>query len=106
MSLISLLRASVGEVQFGPVLGHFFWTGDQMVRSLMKYLGLGLGPPGTIYIGLVPVQTGSRLGPANICTILSCRIHRQMERVGVQSRSAWIGVIKGRWHVHPILYWF
>ena len=30
-----------------------------MVRSLMKFLGLGLGLPETIYISLVPVQTQS-----------------------------------------------
>ena len=68
--------SSIGEVRFGPVLGHFFWTRDQMVQSLMKYLGPGPGLPGTVYISLVPVQTGSRFRLANICTILSCRIHR------------------------------
>ena len=31
-----------------------------MVPSLTQFLGLGPGPPRTIYIGLVPVQTGSR----------------------------------------------
>ena len=51
---------SVGEVQSGPVPGHFCWTGDRMVPSLTQFLGLGLGPPQTAYIGLVPVQTGSR----------------------------------------------
>ena len=54
---------SVGEVWSGPVLGHFCWTGDLTVPSLMKYLGPGLGPPGTVYISLVPVQTWSRPGP-------------------------------------------
>ena len=95
-------ETSVGEVQFGPVPGHFCQTGDQMVWSLMKFLGLGLGPPGTVYIGLVLVQTQSRLRPAKICTMLSCRIHRRMERAGVQSRSVWVGV-KGGWHTHTML---
>ena len=56
--------SSVGEVRFGLVPGHFCQTRDWTVQSLMKYLGLGLGLPGTVYIGLVPVQTRSRLGPA------------------------------------------
>ena len=51
---------SVGEVRSGPVPGHFFWTRDLTVPSLMKYLGPGPGRPGTVYIGLVPVQTWSR----------------------------------------------
>ena len=54
------LKTSVGEVWSGPVPGHFCQTRDRTVRSLMKYLGLGPGPPGTVYIGLVPVQTWSR----------------------------------------------
>ena len=74
-----------------------------MVWSLTKFLGLGPGPPGTVYIGLVPVQTQSRLGPAKICTNLSCRIHRQMERAGVQSRSVRVGIIESGWHVHTML---
>ena len=57
-------KKEVGEVWSGPVLGHFGQTGDQTVQSLTKYLGLGLGPPGTVYIGLVLVQTRSRLRPA------------------------------------------
>ena len=56
----SSLTPSVGEVRSGPVLGHFCRTGDWTVRSLTKFLGPGLGLPRTIYIGLVPVQTGSR----------------------------------------------
>ena len=88
------------EVRSGLVPGHFCQTRDQTVRSQIKYLGPGLGLPGTVYPGLVPVQTGSRLGPVKICTILSCRIHRQMERAGVQSRSVWMGIIKGGRHVH------
>ena len=68
----------------------------------MKYLGLGLGLPGTVYISLVLVQTRSRLRLANICTILSCRIHGRMERAGVQSRSVWVDV-KGGQHVHTML---
>ena len=52
---------SVGEVRFGPVWGHFCWTRDQTVQSLMKFLGPGLGLPGTIYMCLVLVQTWSRL---------------------------------------------
>ena len=48
-------RTSVGEVQFGPVCSYFCQTEDQMIQSLMKFLGLGLGPPGTFYIGLVLV---------------------------------------------------
>ena len=51
---------SVGEVRSGPVPGHFCWTGDPTVPSLTQFLGPGPGPPRTIYIGLVPVQTGSR----------------------------------------------
>ena len=31
-----------------------------MVPSLTQFLGPGPGPPRTVYIGLVPVQTGSR----------------------------------------------
>ena len=31
-----------------------------MVPSLTQFLGLGQGPPWTVYISLVPVQTGSR----------------------------------------------
>ena len=102
-----MLLISVGEVRSGPVPGHFCQTGDWTVQSQMKYLGLGPGPPGTVYPGLVPVQTGSRLGPAKICTILLCRIHGRMERAGVQIRSAWVGV-KGRRHVRTIwggLWW-
>ena len=52
--------ASVGEVRSGLVPGHFCQTGDQTVQSLTKFLGLGPGLPWTVYIGLVPVQTGSR----------------------------------------------
>ena len=51
--------ASVGKVQSSLVPGHFCQTGDQTVRSLTKILGLGLGPPWTVYIGLVLVQTQS-----------------------------------------------
>ena len=40
---ISMLHTSVGEVRSGLVLGHFCQTGDQTVRSLMKYLGPGPG---------------------------------------------------------------
>ena len=61
---------SVGEVQFGPVWGHFCWTGDQMVWTLTKFLGLGLGLPGTVYISLVLVQTWSRLRLAHLFCIL------------------------------------
>ena len=52
--------SSVGEVRSGPVPGHFCWTGDLTVPSLTQFLGPGLGPPRTVYIGLVLVQTGSR----------------------------------------------
>ena len=51
---------SVGEVWSGLVPGHFCRTGDLMVPSLTQFLGPGLGLPRTVYIGLVPVQTGSR----------------------------------------------
>ena len=54
------IRASVGEVWSGPVPGHFCRTGDPTVPSLTQFLGPGPGLPRTIYIGLVPVQTGSR----------------------------------------------
>ena len=41
--LMELELPSVGEVRSGPVPGHFCQTGDQTVRSLMKYLGPGPG---------------------------------------------------------------
>ena len=53
-------RTSVGEVRSGLVPGHFCRTRDLTVPSLTQFLGLGPGPPQTIYIGLVLVQTGSR----------------------------------------------
>ena len=37
------IGSSIGEVQSGPVPGHFCQTGDQTVQSLMKYLGPGPG---------------------------------------------------------------
>ena len=74
-----------------------------MVWSLTKFLGLGLRPPRTVYIGLVPVQIQSRLKPAKICTIFSYRIHGQMERARVRSRSVGVGVIKDGWHIHTML---
>ena len=52
--------ASVGEVRSGPVPGHFCQTGDPTIPSLTQFLGPGPGLPRTVYIGLVPVQTGSR----------------------------------------------
>ena len=60
---ISMSPLSVGEVQSGLVPGHFCWTGDWTVWSLTKFLGPGPGPPWTVYIGLVPVQTRSRPSP-------------------------------------------
>ena len=60
MAVSCAFLASVGEVQSGPVPGHFFQTRDPMVPSLTQFLGLGPGPSQTVYIGLVPVQTGSR----------------------------------------------
>ena len=46
--LVRSLAPSVGEVQSGPVRGHFRQTGDRTVRSQMKFLGPGPGPPGTV----------------------------------------------------------
>ena len=65
---LQLSDISIGEV-FGLVWGHFRQTGDWTVWSPMKFLGPGLGPPGTIYIGLVLVQTQSRLGLAHLFCI-------------------------------------
>ena len=41
--VIAAAWTSVGEVQSGPVLGHFCRTGDRTVRSLTKILGPGPG---------------------------------------------------------------
>ena len=68
-----LAQCSVGEVQFSLVWGHFCWTRDWMVWSLTEFLGPGLGLRGTVYIGLILVQTQSRLGPAELCTIFMKR---------------------------------
>ena len=47
----SLVLEKFGLVQSGAIC----WTGDQMVQSLMNFWGPG--PPQTVYLGLVPVQT-------------------------------------------------
>ena len=48
-STVAGQQASVGEVQSGPVRGHFCQTGDRTVRSQTKFLGPGPGPPGTVW---------------------------------------------------------
>ena len=63
LSTSTSAHGSDGEVQSGLVPSHFCQTGDWTVLSLTKILGPGPGPPRTIYIGLVPVQTWSRPSP-------------------------------------------
>ena len=89
-------RDSVGEVQSGPVPGHFRQTGDPMVPSLTQFLGLGPGPPQTIYFGLVPVQTGSR-GSLHILFIYLFKIEdgRLMWDGTVPTCSAYCGLRGG-----------
>ena len=67
-SVACLVQHSVGEVRSGLVPGHFCQTGDWTVGSPTQFLGPGPGLPGMVYNGLVPVQTGSRLGLAHLCT--------------------------------------
>ena len=64
-----LVLGKFGLVRSGAIFAGSE-TGWTRVQSLMQFLGPGPGPPGTIYIGLVWVQTRSRLGPDKICTIL------------------------------------
>ena len=69
------VMSSVGEVQFGPVQGHFCQMGDQTVQSQTKFLGPGLGPPGTVYISLVLVQTRSRWSSFSFHFIFQVTMH-------------------------------
>ena len=66
---------SVGEVWSGPVPGHFCRTGDWTVWSQTKILGPGPGLPGTVYIGLVPVQTRSRWSSFSFYFIFQVTMH-------------------------------
>ena len=55
-----VVHASVVEVWSSLVPGHFCQTRDLTVLSLTRFLGPGPGPPWTVYISLVQVQTRSR----------------------------------------------